>query len=154
MKVKLIAITVLALFCAKAFSEVRISQDFVKAIAIVESGCNDEAVGTSCGCIGRYQVSQICVDEVNRKFGTSYVLSDMHDPEKAEDVLHKYLAHWGSHYENKTGNAATDEVLARIWNGGPKGYEMESTLPYWEKVKERMDEIEGEKRKSGQGQEG
>lgn len=141
MKIKLIAITVLALFCAKAFSEVRISQDFVKAIAIVESGCNDEAVGTSCGCIGRYQVSQICVDEVNQKFRTSYVLSDMHDPEKAEDVLRKYLAHWGSHYENKTGNAATDEVLARIWNGGPTGYGKDCTAEYWNKVKNELDKM-------------
>ena len=28
----------------------------------------------------------------------------------------------------------TDEVIARCWNGGPKGYKRNSTVDYWNKV--------------------
>jgi hypothetical protein len=33
---------------------------------------------------------------------------------------------------------ASDEVLARIHNGGPKGYKKTATVKYWNKVKKEL----------------
>ena len=38
--------------------------------------------------------------------------------------------------ERRLGHPATDEDIARIHNGGPNGYKHDSTLGYWEEVKE------------------
>jgi hypothetical protein len=59
----------------------------------------------------------------------------MHDREKAEAVAVAYLTRWGKHYERRTGRKATLEVLARIWNGGPRGWQKMATGKYWAKVK-------------------
>ena len=32
----------------------------------------------------------------------------------------------------------TDEILARNWNGGWKGYKKKSTLKYWNKVRKEL----------------
>jgi hypothetical protein len=46
-----------------------------------------------------------------------------------------YLAYYGAQYEKQTGRPATDEVYARLWNGGPDGWRKSSTLKYWGRVR-------------------
>ena len=36
---------------------------------------------------------------------------------------------------------ASDEVIARCWNGGPKGYKRKKTLHYWNKVQKEINKL-------------
>lgn len=118
-----------------------ITPQFLDRLAMVESGINDAAVNKAENAHGRYQIRQAYLDDANSKLGTSYTLHDMHDHEKAAKVVIAYLTRYGDSYERRTGHLATDEVLARIHNGGPRGAEKASTIAYWGKflrVKQEM----------------
>lgn len=64
-----------------------------------------------------------------------YKPEDREDFEKSRQMCIDYLRHWGSY--NRLGRPATIQDLCRIWNGGPNGCYKLSTLPYWDRVKER-----------------
>lgn len=100
----------------------------------VESSGNPDAVGDGGKAVGVLQIHKIAVDDVNRIYGTEYTYQDRSDPVKSRRIAGLYLTHWGKHYEQKTGQKATLEVLSRIWNGGPNGYKKPATIPYWNKV--------------------
>lgn len=104
-------------------------------LCTVESTNNPKAIGDDGKAYGIVQIHKVCVQDVNQRFKTEYKLQDALDIEKSRDVFKKYLIIWGKEYEEKTGCKINLETLARIWNGGPKGYEKESTIKYWEKVK-------------------
>lgn len=54
---------------------------------------------------------------------------------KNEDYARRIvLAYWDRYAPAD----ATDEQLARIHNGGPKGHKLKATLKYWAKVKKEM----------------
>ena len=119
--------------------------DLFTAIGEVESRNNDQAVGDHGKAVGRYQIHMSVIADVNRNYGTSYKAADRTDASKAREIMEKYLAHWARHYERTQGRPATDEIKARIWNGGPSGWRKASTLPYWQKVKAAMDSQNTEK---------
>ena len=62
-------------------------------------------------------------------------LADMKDTNKAEWVVKQYLGWYGLAYHRETGKAVTNEVLARIHNGGPDGWKEPVTKRYWHDVK-------------------
>ena len=64
---------------------------------------------------------------------------DAFNPVKARIIVTLYLTYWGKHYEKKTGNKVNDEIYSKIHNGGPNGWNKESTEKYWKKVKEVLD---------------
>lgn len=80
---------------------------------------------------GIYQTGIEVVHDVNRFYGTHYVLKDADDRTKATLICTLYLEHWGREYMLTTGKIPTDEVLARIWNGGPTGWKRHATRHYW-----------------------
>ena len=49
-----------------------------------------------------------------------------------------YLRHYGEVYKKETGKDPTVEVLARIHNGGPRGWKKEATRSYWARVERRL----------------
>jgi hypothetical protein len=108
------------------------------AIERVESGGRLDAVGDASlahPAMGSMQIRQPCLDDVNRLACTSFSLAEV----AASRTLSRwgaivYLRHWGAVYARETGREPTAEVLARIHNGGPRGWKRQSTLPYWEKV--------------------
>jgi len=100
----------------------------------VESTNNPRAVGDDGKAIGIVQIHIEAIKDVNRVYKTKYVLKDAFEVEASRDIFKKYLTIWGTKYEEKTGCKVTLETLARIWNGGPKGYEKEATKAYWQKV--------------------
>jgi len=53
-----------------------------------------------------------------------------------------YLSYYGEQYERETGQPPTDEVYARIWNGGPSGWRKDSTLEYWGRVQAFLEPAE------------
>jgi len=82
-----------------------------EAICTVESGGNALAVGDGGKAAGVAQIHGITVRDVNRFAGTNYTLNDRFNVEKSRQMFHLYVNHYGK--------GKSDEVKARIWNGGP-----------------------------------
>jgi hypothetical protein len=106
----------------------------VYALIMVESRGKDSCVGDrhliipSIGCL---QIRPIMVREVNRIL------------KRQEDTLRfKYKDRWSRKksiamfyiWKDYHHLDDSDEVIARCWNGGPRGYKRKSTIQYWNKV--------------------
>lgn len=105
---------------------------FLDAIASVESGADDSAVGDNGKAIGRYQVWRVYWQDALQacpELKGSY--KDCVDKDYAERVMCAYLLR----YCPKAVGAKDYQVLARIHNGGPRGATKRATLPYWVRVK-------------------
>lgn len=112
--------------------------DFIRAIGQIESNNTDNVVGDGGRAIGRYQIHDICVKGSGLKDLLNYQHKDMADSIKAE---HVFWATMGVHcytYAMKYGNYPSYEELARMWNGGPNGYQMQATLGYLKKFKQAL----------------
>ena len=81
---------------------------------------------------GPYQQHMDHVEDSNRIMGTSYTSADRLDEAKSRAMSRAYMAHYG--YWKVPGRNPTDEQLARIHNGGPKGFRNPATVQYWHKV--------------------
>ena len=106
----------------------------LEAMIIVESNGNDSCIGDrnlgrpSVGCL---QIRPIMVREVNRilrkqKIKKKYTLNDRYSRKKSIEMF--YI--WRDYHHSED----SDEVIARCWNGGPKGWKKKSTKYYWVKV--------------------
>jgi len=104
----------------------------------VESNNNPTAIGDNGNAYGILQIWKTVIADVNRIYNTSYVHKDAFDPQKARDIARKYLGYYGKVYSNNEKQNPDYETLARIWNGGPRGYQKSSTDNYWGKVKSRL----------------
>lgn len=80
------------------------------------------------------QIREICIEDVNRIYGTTYNMSDVYDLETSKEIAVLYLKYWGK----KAKPNPDYETLARIWNGGPNGWKKQSTKKYWKKVKKEL----------------
>lgn len=102
----------------------------IMAIIQVESGGDTLAHNIKEDAAGVLQIRPIMVSEVNRLIGKdSFTLSDRWS-------IHKSIAMFNvirSHTQNPT-----NEKLARNWNGGWKGYKKQSTIKYWNKVRNNL----------------
>ena len=97
------------------------------AMILVESAGNDSAYNSKEEAVGCLQIRPIMVREVNRilkKTGEDYrfEMEDRWSREKSLEMFHIWREY---HHPN-----STDEVIARNWNGGPNGFNKESTLKY------------------------
>lgn len=62
--------------------------------------------------------------EMVKTWGNTLTLNDLlHSKEKSQWVVSRYLQHYGTSYEKRTGKKCTDETLIRLHNGGPRGAE-------------------------------
>lgn len=146
---KFFFISIAIFFSFASFAQESLSERveaLLPALAKVESSCNPKAIGdrkkgTSGKSVhhyaawGMFQLHSVYVNDVNAFAKTKFRHADAFYPEKARQITKLYLVHYGRAYEKRTGKAATLEVLARIHNGGPRGYEKEATVKYWKKVK-------------------
>jgi hypothetical protein len=113
----------------------------LEALIQVESRGNQNAVGDrhlSRPSVGVLQIRPIMVKEVNRilkklKAKKKYTLEDRYSREKSVEMF--YI--WQSYHLPDS----SDEVIARCWNGGPKGWKRNSTLHYWNKVKNEINNL-------------
>lgn len=110
----------------------------ISALIAVESGGNADAIGDYGKAVGVLQIRAECVTDVNRITGNAYTLSHRRSADKSREICAAYLKHYGRQYERITGKAATAETLARIWNGGPRGYRRAGTRRYWAKVRAEL----------------
>lgn len=111
-----------------------------EAVCTVESNGNPLAVGDR-GADGVYraagiaQIWPITVKDVNRFAGTKFTLNDRFDVEKSRAIFQLYVNHYGK--------GKSDEVKARIWNGGPNamratGQKLLNLNRYWAKIKKHL----------------
>lgn len=104
------------------------------AIVAVESGGNVNAVGDKGKAVGPAQTWEITVRDVNRIAHTHYTLDDRKSLQKSKEMFEIYTSHYGKKY----GEPVSDEVRAKIWNGGPSGPSKPQTEKYWQKVKAKL----------------
>ena len=115
-------------------SKLRQKQEkLLDALIQVESGGNDKAIGDNGKAIGCLQIWKIYwTDAVERSgLGGSYVDCMRRDYSKC--VVRAYMNRYGG-LAWKTFDGFNAEKIARIHNGGPKGYKKRATKAYWKKV--------------------
>ena len=105
----------------------------LSALIAVESGGNDRAVGKH-GELGPLQIKSILVRDVNRFAHTRYAHKDVTNRQVSIDIATRYLAHYGENL--------SDESLARIWQGGPRGHRNSSTRAYGRRVMRTLRSME------------
>lgn len=102
----------------------------LSALIAVESGGNDRAVGRH-GELGPLQIKSIMVRDVNRFAHTRYTHQQVTNRQVSIDIATKYFAHYGPNL--------SDESLARIWQGGPKGHRQSGTRAYAKRVMRELE---------------
>jgi len=108
----------------------------VRALIVIESGGNDNAVGDkhlaekAYGCL---QIRKPCLEDVNTRFRTLHKPVDCLGNRKLSVwVLKSYMSMYAT--PKRIGRNPTLEDMARIWNGGPGGWRNPRTEGYWRKV--------------------
>jgi hypothetical protein len=107
------------------------SDQLVHAMINVESLGNDSAFCASEKAVGCLQIRPIMLREVNRLLRRSgsnkrFSLTDRWSRVKSIEIFDTWRSI--SHPND------SEEVVARCWNGGPRGWKKKATDRYWEKV--------------------
>ena len=105
-----------------------------EAVCEVESGGDPTAWNRAEDAAGVSQIRPIVIEDLNRIYGPRWSLEDRWCPEKSREIFWQYVLYW----QERMGYPLTDETLARIWQGGPRGPRRDSTLAYWHRVRERL----------------
>jgi len=123
----------------KNIPDVITDADLVTAIIHVESRGNDSAIGdrhlVGNEAVGALQIRPIMVREVNRilklqKSDKRFTLKDRFERDKSIEMFYIWKNY---HHKN-----SEPEIIARNWNGGPKGYKVSRTEKYWLKVEKQL----------------
>ena len=123
----------------KDIPDIITDSDLVTALIHVESRGNDSAIGdrhlVGNEAVGALQIRPIMVREVNRilkiqKSDKRYSLKDRFERDKSIEMFYIW-----KNYHHKDSEA---EVIARNWNGGPKGFKLNRTVKYWNKVEKQL----------------
>jgi soluble lytic murein transglycosylase-like protein len=132
MKYTLLIFPIFSFFCTASMwydkTEEPIMQDpLIAAIIQVESGGDTLAYNSKEDAVGCLQIRPIMVREVNRLLGEDkYTLKDRWNKAKSIEMFNVLRSHL---------KGASDEQIARTWNGGYNGKNIPETLQYWNKVK-------------------
>ena len=106
-------------------------KSLVDVLILVESAGNERAYNKKENAVGCLQIRPIMVREVNRilrkqKSEQIFTKEDRWDCGKSKEMFYIW-----ANYHHQVSN---DEMIARNWNGGPRGYKKQSTEHYWNKV--------------------
>ena len=134
----ILAIAMLPTMLLATPAEIAADADFLRALATVESRGNDAAVNAREDAHGRFQIRAAYLADANEYAGTAYTLADCHDPAIARAVVCAYLTRYGNALA-RTGRLVTARDLARIHNGGPKGWKKSATLDYAERFEAALE---------------
>jgi hypothetical protein len=104
------------------------------AIVAIESGGDVNAVGDGGKAVGPAQIWTVVVTDCNRISGKHFEDKDRRSFTKSAEMFQIYTEHYGKKY----GVPVTDEVRAKVWNGGPNGPKKQATEKYWQKVKAKL----------------
>jgi len=115
---------------------------FFAVLSAVESGNNPDKVGDAHlrhPAYGIYQVRQPMLTDVGKLTGVYWRAEDIAQrPDAADWAIQVYTKHWIAFYSLPH----TYETYARIHNGGPRGWERESTLPFWREFEDELNKQE------------
>jgi len=106
-------------------------KSLVDALILVESAGNPNAFCKKENAVGCLQIRPIMVREVNRILRKQNNDKRFTKKDRWDCGLSKEMFYIWRNYHHKVSN---DEMIARNWNGGPKGYKKQSTEHYWHKV--------------------
>ena len=118
--------------------------DLLTALIFVESRGNDSAIGdrhlVGNEAVGALQIRPIMVKEVNRilKIQGKTERFDLKDRFDRQQSIRMFMVWKNYHHKN-----SEPEVIARNWNGGPKGYKVSRTEKYWNKVEQQLKQTNG-----------
>ena len=99
----------------------------LNAVMAVESNFDSMAYNVKENAVGCLQIRPIMVREVNRLLGEDkYTLKDRWNKAKSIEMFNVIRLHL---------KGASDEQIARVWNGGYNGHNIPKTMQYWQKVK-------------------
>ena len=120
-------------------SHLTIPAAFIAALIAVESGGNDHAIGDNGQAVGCLQIHPAVVEDVNQWAykPTYFYLGDRMDRGCSIRILDAYLKRYAT--KERLRREPSLEDLARIWNGGPDGYQKPATRGYWIKVRAAME---------------
>ena len=108
-------------------------RNLLDAIRSVESMDGKRLVGDDGKAIGPYQIHEVYWrDAVRHQPSIGGAYRDCMDKDYSERIVRAY-------WDRYAPSDASDETLARIHNGGPNGAGKPATLPYWSKVKAKME---------------
>jgi len=116
-----------------------LQDNLIRAIIMVESNGNDSAIGdkhlVGNEAIGALQIRPIMVREVNRILKIQgktnrFKLKDRFDRQQS---IRMFMVWKNFHHKD-----SNNEVIARNWNGGPKGYKIKRTEKYWNKIEKQL----------------
>lgn len=113
--------------------------DLLDAIEWVESKGDSQAIGDNGRAVGAYQIHPCYVEDVGWGYngGEDFDEDDRLNRDKSRTMVKRYMSMYATY--RRLERQPTFEDYARIHNGGPDGYKKESTKPYWEKVKARLE---------------
>ena len=132
MKYTLLIFPIFSFFCTASMwydkvEEPIIEDPLIAAIIQVESGGDTLAYNSKENAAGCLQIRPIMVREVNRLLGENkYTLKDRWSKAKSIEMFNVLRSHL---------KGASDEEIARTWNGGYNGKNIPETMQYWNKVK-------------------
>ena len=103
----------------------------VDALILVESSGNPKAFNKKENAVGCLQIRPVMVREVNRILRKQKSERRFTKEDRWDCGLSKEMFYIWANYHHQVSN---DEIIARNWNGGPRGYKKQSTEYYWHKV--------------------
>ena len=110
----------------------------VQALIQVESSGRDDAVGDNGKAIGCLQIWKPYWFDATERSNIGGKYSDCFKRDYALRIFDAYMKRYAR--EAWTNPKKFDaEKVARIHNGGPKGYKKSATIKYWNKVKILLD---------------
>jgi hypothetical protein len=112
--------------------------EFIDVVIYVESRGNDSAIGDNGKAVGCLQIHPIAVLEANRILAkydspTVYSLGDRYNREKSIEMFNVISEEYECCEDYTFMEYA--EIVARRWNGGPRGDRKIATIKYWNKIK-------------------
>ena len=113
-------------------------QELINALIIVESNGNDQAVGDNGNAIGALQIWKPYWRDACERSNIGGQYRDCFTRDYSIQVFDAYMKRYAR--EAWTNPKKFDaEKVARIHNGGPKGYKKTATIKYWKKVQKTLD---------------
>ncbi len=110
--------------------EEAIEDPLIAAIIEVESGGDTLAYNSKEDAVGCLQIRPIMVREVNRLVGKdSFTLYDRWSKVKSIQMFNILRSNI---------KEASNEKIARVWNGGYNGHKKQNTIKYWNKVRKQI----------------
>jgi hypothetical protein len=109
-----------------SFLNADFADSIVEKLWLLESnGKLNPAAGDNGEAIGPLQLHPGVLLDINKYYGTNFILADRRDLNKSKQIAAMYIAMWLE--------LNSEEIAVRIFNGGPRGWRSKNTDEYYKK---------------------